>query len=234
MVHYSTETFFGTLPSGWRKHIGDEFSKTYMQKLVSFLNAETSQGKTIFPEAKKTLRAFQFTDFDDVRVVILGQDPYHGVGQANGLAFAVNEGVKVPPSLRNILKEVSADLQSGTELKSHLEGWAQQGVLLLNTVLTVRAHEAFSHRKQGWERFTDSVISALREHPEPIVFLLWGAPAQQKAALLNGSKHAVFQAPHPSPLSAHRGFLGCGHFEQANAYLSSCNRGTIDWSRTHV
>ena len=232
MTQYSAEKLLEKLPRGWRERIGCEFSQPYMKELVSFLSAEAVQGREVFPAAEHILRAFQFTDFDDVRVVVLGQDPYHGVGQANGLAFAVSEGVKIPPSLRNIFKEVSSSLHGGAELKSPLEGWAQQGVLLLNTVLTVRAHEAFSHRKQGWERFTDSVIAVLRDHPKPIVFLLWGAPAQQKPALLQGSHHAVLQAPHPSPLSAHRGFLGCGHFKQANAFLSSRARGTIDWGRS--
>jgi uracil-DNA glycosylase len=234
MTHYSAEKLLESMPNGWRRRIGTEFSQPYMKELLSFLNAEANLGKDVFPAADNILRAFQFTDFEDVRAVVLGQDPYHGVGQANGLAFAVHEGMKIPPSLRNIFKEVSSGLQNATALTSDLEGWAQQGVLLLNTVLTVRAHEAFSHRKQGWEQFTDSVIAALRDHPEPIVFLLWGAPAQQKASLLQGSHHVILQAPHPSPLSAHRGFLGCGHFDKANAFLSSRNRGRIDWSRTHV
>jgi uracil-DNA glycosylase len=218
--------------AGWKDFFEHEMSLDYMKSLVDFLNTETRSGAVVFPPLEKVFRALQMVDKADVRVVILGQDPYHGENQANGLAFAVSEGVAVPPSLANIFKEVESDLGAGKPCSSTLEGWAEQGVLLLNTVLTVRAHEAFSHRDKGWETFTEAVVRELNACVHPIVFLLWGAPAQKKARLISNPMHLVLQAPHPSPLSAYRGFLGCRHFSRANAFLAEKAGQTIDWLRS--
>jgi uracil-DNA glycosylase len=203
-----------------------------MKSLVEFLNAEIRSGAIVFPPVDQVFRALQLVDKADVRVVILGQDPYHGDNQANGLAFAVSEGVAVPPSLANIFKEIESDLGGGKPRSTALEGWAKQGVLLLNTVLTVRAHEAFSHRDKGWEMFTEAVVRELNACTHPIVFLLWGAPAQKKARLISNPEHLVLQAPHPSPLSAYRGFLGCRHFSKANDFLGEKAGRAIDWLRS--
>jgi uracil-DNA glycosylase len=222
------------LGAGWKSCLGSEFQKKHMSDLEQYLRSERDAQKQFFPSQQNIFRAFELVDFLDVRVVILGQDPYHGVGQANGLAFAVHAGIAAPPSLRNIFKEISSDMSCPIPRETSLEGWAQQGVLLLNTVLTVRAHDAFSHRNQGWESFTDQAIRALSRRSEPLVFMLWGAPAQRKEALITQSHHLILKAAHPSPLSAHRGFFGCRHFTKANEFLA--RRGLpIDWQRTeHV
>jgi uracil-DNA glycosylase len=220
------------LAEGWSQKVGCELSKPYFQGLLEFLNAEAAAGQSVFPPEDRLLRALELVDFDDVKVVILGQDPYHGDGQANGLAFAVSEGVAPPPSLVNIFKEIAADLKSGLPCSATLEGWARQGVLLLNTVLSVRAHEAFSHREKGWETFTARIIEELNARSEPVVFLLWGAPAQKKQKYITAPQHLVLKAPHPSPLSAYRGFLGCRHFSEVNAFLNRMGCGSIDWTNS--
>jgi uracil-DNA glycosylase len=183
----------------------------------------------VFPPKKDIFNAFSYTPFDDVRVVVLGQDPYHGPNQAHGLCFSVQHGIRPPPSLQNIFKELNQDL--GLPIPSHgeLTHWAKQGVLLLNTVLTVRAHAANSHRNQGWEQFTDRVITVLNERREGLVFVLWGAAAGKKALMIDATKHLILRAPHPSPLSSYRGFFGCGHFSQINAHLVSRGQTPIDW-----
>ena len=217
------------LGSTWQAPLGSEVSQPYMMKLLDFLVEEQNAGQVVYPSQNDIFRAFQQTPFPEVRVVVLGQDPYHGIGQANGLAFAVHPGLKTPPSLRNIFKELSTDLGCASPQETSLLGWARQGVLLVNTVLTVRAHQAFSHRGRGWEQFTEKVILTLNQHPLPLVFMLWGAPSQHKASLISDPRHLILQAPHPSPLSAHRGFFGCGHFSKANQFLMRVGRGTVDW-----
>lgn len=216
------------LGKGWKTHLNDVFQSPSMNRLKAFLRREIESGRVVFPALDASLRALRMVDFPDVRVVILGQDPYHGEGQANGLAFAVHQGVKLPPSLKNIFKELQADLGGNPQMGTTLEGWAQQGVLLLNTVLTVRADEAFSHRGQGWEEFTESVVRVLNDRDSPIVFMLWGASAHKKEAIITNPLHLVLKAAHPSPLSAHRGFLGCRHFSLANEFLRRNGR-VIDW-----
>lgn len=220
------------LAPGWKAQVGEEFDKPYFEDLRTFLREECSSGAQVFPPKNLIFAALSAVDFSAVRAVVLGQDPYHGPGQAMGMSFAVPEGVPAPPSLKNILKEVHADLGTPVRHGTSLTGWAEQGVLLLNTVLTVRAGEAFSHRNKGWETFTDRIIENLGARAEPLVFLLWGAPAQAKASLVSNPAHCILKAPHPSPLSAHRGFLGCRHFSQANAFLRSVGQSAIDWSRT--
>lgn len=217
------------LDESWKAVLGAEFSKPYMQTLKAFLSAEKAAGKHIFPAGSEYFRALDLTPIDKVRVVILGQDPYHGAGQAHGLCFSVRPGVRVPPSLVNIYKELKSDL--GVEPPGHgfLEHWAQQGVLLLNSVLTVEEARAASHQGQGWETFTDQVIRAVNEECEHVVFMLWGSYAQKKAAFVDRSRHLVLKAPHPSPLSAHNGFFGSRHFSQANAYLEAKGYRPIDW-----
>lgn len=221
------------LPSGWRQQLASEKEKEYFGALVSFLNQEARSGATVFPAPENVLRALRCLDLADVRVVILGQDPYHGPGQATGLSFAVpNEVTPKPPSLLNIFREIREDL--GVELderQSDLSGWVEQGVLLLNSVLTVRAREAFSHRSAGWEQFTDSALRVLGERPDPVVFLLWGSAAQSKASLLERGRHFVLRAPHPSPLSAYRGFFGCRHFSRCNRILEKLGFPPIRWER---
>lgn len=213
----------------WMGHIGAEFDKPYMAKLKTFLQDEKHAGKTIYPKGDEIFNAMNTTAFDNVKVVILGQDPYHGEGQAHGLSFSVRKGVPLPPSLLNIYKEIAAEY--GTPISRHgdLTGWAEQGVLLLNATLTVQQSMAGSHQNKGWEEFTDAIIRAINDHHEHIVFLLWGSYAQKKGAFIDRTKHLVLTAPHPSPLSAHRGFLGCGHFKKANEYLESHGRPPIDW-----
>ncbi|NBX18575.1 MAG: uracil-DNA glycosylase [Proteobacteria bacterium] len=228
--HLLSELAYTQLTEDWKKVLGEIFLRPEFAELSSFLEAEYSAGKMVFPDRKNLFRAFSLVRFEDVKVVLLGQDPYHGEGQANGLAFAVNDGLKTPPSLKNIFKELNADLNAYLGSKTSLEGWAQQGVLLLNTVLTVRAHEAFSHRGQGWEKFTEAVIKAMNNHPNPLVFILWGGPAQQKESLVTDKRHLILKAAHPSPLSAHRGFLGCRHFSTANSFLARTGR-EICWQK---
>ena len=217
------------LEDSWKAVLGDEFAQPYMRNLKDFLQAEKAAGKQIFPKGAEYFRALDLTPLDEVRVVILGQDPYHGAGQAHGLCFSVRPGVRIPPSLVNIYKELQSDLGIAPARHGFLEHWAQQGVLLLNSVLTVEEARAASHQGQGWERFTDAVIRAVNEDCEHVVFMLWGSYAQKKAAFVDGARHLVLKAPHPSPLSAYNGFFGCRHFSQANEYLLSKGRNAIDW-----
>ncbi len=217
------------LAPGWRPYLADEFKKPYMEGLRQLLRSEYQHNYNVFPPKEKIFRALKLVDFENVKVVILGQDPYHGAHQANGLAFAVEEGVRTPPSLMNIFKEIRSDIPHPKNLNSTLESWAKQGVLLLNTVLTVRESLAFSHRDKGWEQFTDKVIMSLNEKKEPVVFLLWGSAAHSKAALIKNPMHKIFKSVHPSPLSAHRGFFGCKHFSQANVFLAENNLKPIEW-----
>ena len=218
------------LHQSWKAPLLPEFEADNMAQLRAFLVAEKAAGKQIFPKGGEWFRAMDLTPLDKVRVVILGQDPYHGPGQAHGLCFSVKPGVPPPPSLVNIYKELQSDL--GIERPRHgfLEHWAQQGVLLLNSVLTVEMAKAASHQGKGWERFTDAVIRLVNAKEEPVVFLLWGAYAQKKAAFVDTSKHLVLKAAHPSPLSAHNGFLGCRHFSKCNAFLESKGLAPIDWA----
>lgn len=218
------------LDESWRTPLSQEFQQPYMQGLKQFLESEKAQGKRIFPKGSEYFRALDLTPLDAVKAVILGQDPYHGEGQAHGLCFSVRPGVRTPPSLANIYKELKTDLGIDPPRHGFLEHWARQGVLLLNSVLTVEMGRAASHQKQGWEQFTDAVVRLVNQKDEPVVFLLWGAHAQRKAAFVDQSKHLVLKAAHPSPLSAHNGFLGCRHFSRANAFLEAKGRGAIDWS----
>jgi uracil-DNA glycosylase len=218
------------LHESWLAPLRAEFDQPYMGELKQFLLAEREKGRTIFPRACDWFRALDLTPLDEVRVVILGQDPYHGPGQAHGLCFSVPPGVRPPPSLMNIFKELQSDLGVTPSPHGLLEHWAHQGVLLLNSVLTVEVGQAASHREKGWERFTDAVVRLVNAKSEPVVFMLWGSYAQKKAAFVDGSKHLVLKAPHPSPLSAHSGFFGCRHFSKANAFLESKGLEPIDWA----
>lgn len=218
------------LEPGWRSVLATEFEKPYMQELKKFLRAELEAGKTIYPRPSEYFAAFNTTPFDQVKVVILGQDPYHGPGQAHGLCFSVQPKMRIPPSLQNIFKELERDLKIAPPSNGTLTKWAKQGVLLLNATLTVEAHQAGSHQGKGWETFTDRAIQALSEKKTGIIFVLWGSFAQKKAALIDSRRHLILQAPHPSPLSAHRGFLGCAHFSQINDRLRSQGVAPIDWN----
>jgi uracil-DNA glycosylase len=218
------------LHPSWRAPLSQEFAEPYMGELKSFLLAERDAGKPIFPKGANWFRALDLTPLDQVRVVILGQDPYHGEGQAHGLCFSVPPGVRPPPSLVNIFKEMESDLGFPPARHGFLEHWAKQGVLLLNSVLTVEMGRAASHRDRGWERFTDAIIRLVNAKPEPVVFMLWGSYAQKKASFVDQSRHLVLKAPHPSPLSAHSGFFGCRHFSQANAFLEAKGLPPIDWA----
>lgn len=213
----------------WQPLLAPEFDKPYMQALKAFLQQRKAQRVTIFPHSGNWFHALEATPLDRVRVVIIGQDPYHQPGQAHGLCFSVRPGVKVPPSLVNIYKELQADLGITPARHGCLESWAQQGVLLLNTVLTVEQGNANAHQGKGWEAFTDRIIQLVNEQCDAVVFLLWGSHAQKKGASIDRSRHLVLKAPHPSPLSAHRGFFGCRHFSQANAWLESRGLDPIDW-----
>lgn len=217
------------LPASWQQWLDAEFEAPYMQSLRDFLAAEKAARKVIYPHSADWFRAFDLTPLDRVKVVILGQDPYHGPNQAHGLCFSVRPGVRVPPSLVNIYKELQADVGFTPVDHGNLESWARQGVLLLNTSLTVEQGNAGSHRGKGWETFTDRAIATVSEHAEPSVFLLWGSPARKKKALVDTSRHLVLESPHPSPLSAHRGFFGNHHFSRANAFLAEHGREPIDW-----
>lgn len=217
------------LPADWRARLPAETLNVQLPAMDAFLSAEADAGQTVFPPRDRVFAALRLTPWQDVRVVILGQDPYHDDGQACGLAFSVPDGVRPPPSLRNIFKELAADLGEPPPGSGNLEPWARQGVLLLNTVLTVRAHAANSHQRQGWETITDAIITAAAARPEPVVFLLWGAPAQRKAMLIQAPHHPVLAAPHPSPLSAHRGFLGSRPFSTANRLLLAGRREPVVW-----
>lgn len=216
------------LTGAWQQALSGEFRKPYYGKLYKTVVQEYA-ARQIFPASEDVFNAFEFTPLDQVKVVILGQDPYHGDGQAHGLCFSVKPQVEIPPSLVNIYKELQDDLGCYIPNNGYLEKWARQGVMLLNTVLTVRAHQANSHRGIGWEEFTDAAIRVLNEQDRPMVFLLWGRPAQMKKSLLHNPKHLILEAPHPSPLSAYRGFFGCRHFSQANAFLVKNGLKPIDW-----
>ena len=217
------------LHPSWLEPLQGEFADPYMAALRQFLVAEKAAGKRIFPAGSEWFRALDLTPLGDVRVVILGQDPYHGEGQAHGLCFSVRPGVRTPPSLVNIYKEMEADLGIAPARHGFLEHWANQGVLLLNAVLTVQMGMAASHQGRGWERFTDAVIRAVNEQPHPVVFMLWGSYAQKKAAFVDTKRHLVLKSVHPSPLSAHSGFFGSRHFSKANAFLEAHGRKPIDW-----
>lgn len=212
----------------WQRLLADEFEKEYFQDLFKFIDQEYEVGN-VFPPKELIFSAFEHTPYEQVKVVILGQDPYHGAGQSHGLAFSVQKGVKIPPSLRNMYKELASDLAIEPASHGNLTSWANQGVLLLNTVLTVREGEANSHQKHGWERFTDRVIEVLNEREDPIVFVLWGKPAQQKATMIDATKHIIIQSFHPSPLSASRGFFGSKPFSKVNDALITLGKQPINW-----
>ncbi len=216
----------------WQQLINQAQSHEYYCQLQATISEQRAQGIAIFPEEKEVFRSFEFEDLPDIKVVILGQDPYHGEHQAHGLAFSVQQGIKTPPSLVNIYKELSADV-NGFVTPNHgdLTAWAQQGVLLLNTVLTVQQGQAHSHAKLGWETFTDNVIEAINQHNSGCVFILWGAHAQKKGRNIDETKHLVLNGPHPSPLSAYRGFFGCQHFSKANAWLANHGKKIINWEQ---
>lgn len=216
------------IESSWKERVGSEFSKEYFNQLTNFVREEY-KSKTIYPPGKLLFNAFNLCPFDKVKVVILGQDPYHGPGQAHGLCFSVNDGIAFPPSLRNIFQEIKSDLGTPIPPTGNLTRWAEQGVLLLNATLTVRANEAGSHQRKGWESFTDAAIQALANEKEHLVFILWGSYAQKKGAFIDPTKHLILQSVHPSPLSAHRGFFGNRHFSQANSYLEAHGQKAITW-----
>jgi uracil-DNA glycosylase len=217
------------LRSSWKEQIGDEFEQEYMQKLRAFLIAERQAGKTIYPEGSNIFNAMNLLPFAEVKVVIIGQDPYHGPGQAHGLCFSVLPGVPLPPSLRNIYKEIHTDLEIPPAKHGCLTSWAEQGVLLLNSVLTVERAQSASHQGKGWERFTDAIIQTLNREHKGLVFLLWGSYAQKKGAIIDCNRHLILKSVHPSPLSAHRGFFDNHHFSQANGYLQKQDKSPIDW-----
>lgn len=212
----------------WKEILKDEFSKPYFEELVSFVKQEYASG-VVFPAGRNIFRAFDKCPFEKLKVVIIGQDPYHGDGQANGLCFSVSEGVPFPPSLKNIFKEVSDDIGTPIPHSGELDRWAEQGVLMLNAVLTVRAHNAASHAGHGWEMFTDAVVKAIAERKQGVVYMLWGSYAQRKGAIADPKQNLILHAVHPSPLSAYRGFFGCKHFSQANNYLISIGKEPIEW-----
>jgi uracil-DNA glycosylase len=217
------------LAEDWKQALGDEFEQPYMQQLREFLLAEKAAGKQIYPPGSLIFNALNSTPLGRVKVVIIGQDPYHGPGQAHGLSFSVPPGVRPPPSLQNIFKEIQRDLGQPIPAHGSLQSWADQGVLLLNAVLTVTQGQAGAHANRGWERFTSRIIELLNQQCEHLVFMLWGSYAQKKGAQIDASRHCVLKSVHPSPLSAHRGFIGCGHFSAANAYLQENGRHPIDW-----
>lgn len=212
----------------WKQLLAEEFEKPYFHSLVDFVRSEYASGE-VFPKGSNIFRAFDKCPLATLKVVIIGQDPYHGDGQANGLCFSVDDGVKFPPSLINIFKEVCNDTGAAMPTSGNLDRWAEQGVLLLNSVLTVRAHEAASHAGRGWEQFTDAVVRAIAQHKQGVVYMLWGSYAQRKGSIADPSRNLILKAVHPSPLSAYRGFLGSRHFSQANVYLRSIGREEIVW-----
>jgi uracil-DNA glycosylase len=216
------------IEESWQKVLQEEFEKPYFKNLVSFVKDEYASQK-VYPPGNEIFNAFEKCPFDAVKVVILGQDPYHGPNQANGLAFSVKDGIRVPPSLVNIFKEIKSDLGKDLPATGNLERWAEQGVLLLNATLTVRASDAGSHQKKGWEEFTDAVVQKVNELKSGVVFMLWGAYAQKKGAFIDESKHLVLKAAHPSPFAADRGFFGTKHFSKANEYLKAQGKEPIDW-----
>ncbi len=224
----------GAIQNDWLEYIGPEFKKTYYTDLYQFVKDEYNT-HIIYPPADEIFNAFHFTPLSKVKVMILGQDPYHNVNQAHGLSFSVPQDQQdIPPSLVNIYKELADDLGLSIPTHGYLKKWADQGVLLLNTVLTVRAHQANSHQGKGWEQFTDAVIQAVNQQERPIVYMLWGKPAQSKIPMLNNPKHLILKAPHPSPLSAYRGFFGCHHFSMANEFLKANGAEPIDWQIDNV
>jgi len=217
------------ISESWDPYLAGEFDKDYMHRLFDFLQSESD--KTIYPAKENWYAALQHTDFDKVKVVIIGQDPYHGPGQAHGLSFSVPAGEKIPPSLRNIYKELESDPELDFKMPEHgcLTHWAEQGVLLLNATLTVEAQQPGSHQQRGWEQFTDVIIAALNANRKHLVFMLWGKYAREKGRAIDPERHCVLQSTHPSPLSAYRGFLGCGHFSQANAWLTAHDQSPVEW-----
>jgi uracil-DNA glycosylase len=217
------------IEDSWLEVLAPEFQKEYFAQLKDFLVKEKMHNQ-VFPKGDQIFAAYNHTPLTEVKVVVLGQDPYHGPGQAHGLCFSVPDGVKIPPSLRNIYKELIDDIGINPPANGNLTSWAKQGILLLNATLTVRAHQAGSHQKKGWEQFTDQSIRSVSDNLEHVVFLLWGAYAQKKEALIDTSKHLVLKSVHPSPLSAHRGFLGCKHFSKTNDYLIKHHKSAIDWN----
>jgi uracil-DNA glycosylase len=218
------------LEGSWLERLDDQFDQEYMRKLRDFLVTRKQHRAVIYPPGKQIFNALNSTPFERVRVVILGQDPYHGPGQAHGLCFSVQPGIRVPPSLANIYREIHADLGIEPQHHGYLQSWAEQGVLLLNAVLTVERGQAGSHQGKGWEIFTDAIVQLLNDEREGLVFMLWGSYAMKKGAVIDRRKHLVLKAPHPSPLSAHRGFLGCRHFSSANEYLQQKQLLPIDWA----
>lgn len=212
----------------WKALLAEEFDKPYFNDLVRFVKEEYAQG-VVYPSGANIFRAFDKCPFERLKVVIIGQDPYHGPNQANGLCFSVNDGVAFPPSLQNIFKEVSSDIGVAMPTSGNLDRWAEQGVLLLNAVLTVRAHNAASHAGRGWEQFTDAVVRTVAERKQGVVYMLWGSYAQRKGAIVDSAKNLILKSVHPSPLSAYRGFFGCKHFSSANAYLSNLGKEPICW-----
>lgn len=212
----------------WKALLAPEFDKPYFSELAGFVRAEYASHR-VFPRGSNIFRAFDKCPFEQLKVVIIGQDPYHGEGQANGLCFSVNDGVQFPPSLQNIFREVCDDTGAAIPASGNLDRWAEQGVLLLNSVLTVRAHEAASHAGRGWETFTDAVVRAIAERRQGIVYMLWGSYAQRKGSIADPSRNCILKAVHPSPLSVYRGFFGCRHFSQANAYLQSIGKTPVIW-----
>ncbi|NHN31264.1 uracil-DNA glycosylase [Paenibacillus agricola] len=221
------------LNNDWTEQLAAEFEKPYYLELFQFLNQEYSN-RTIFPEMDDIFNALHYTSYVETKVVILGQDPYHGIGQAHGLSFSVKPGVKAPPSLQNMLKELRSDLGCTIPNNGYLVPWAERGVLLLNTVLTVREGEAASHKGKGWERFTDEIICKLNEREQPVVFILWGSQAHQKMQLITNSRHHILKSVHPSPLSVHRGFYGSKPYSEANAFLHSIGSTEIDWQLPNI
>ncbi len=216
------------ISADWRDILQPEFDKPYFEQLTKFVRSEYGTTQ-VFPAGRNIFRAFDKCPFESLKVVIIGQDPYHGVGQANGLCFSVDDGVPFPPSLQNIFKEINDDLGVAVPASGNLDRWAEQGVLLLNAVLTVRAHEAASHAGRGWEQFTDAVVRIINERKQGIVYMLWGNYAQRKGQVADASKNLILKSVHPSPLSVYRGFFGCKHFSQANAYLQSIGKSPIFW-----
>lgn len=216
------------IAESWKAVLEDEFRKGYFTDLADFVRKEYTRVR-VFPQGRNIFRAFDKCPFDRLKVVVIGQDPYHGIGQANGLCFSVNEGIEFPPSLQNIFKEVHDDTGAPIPQSGNLDRWAEQGVLLLNAVLTVRAHEAASHAGMGWERFTDAVVRAIADHKAGIVYMLWGSYAQKKASFVDPANNLILKTVHPSPLSAYRGFFGSRHFSQANSYLQSLGKTPINW-----
>ena len=223
----------GAIQNDWLEAIGEEFRKPYYKELYDFVKEEYST-TAVYPSSDDIFNALHLTALKDVKVLVLGQDPYHGANQAHGLSFSVLPGQRIPPSLKNIYKELQDDLGCYIPNNGYLEKWAKQGVLMLNTVLTVRAHKPNSHQGKGWEHFTDAIIEAVNKEDRPIVYLLWGRPAQSKIPMLNNPKHLILKAPHPSPYSADRGCFGCRHFSQANEFLQSNGQEPVDWQIENI